>query len=179
MAKQGDIYMVSIPCSTGHEMCKDRPGVIISCDKVNALSGGTVLVAFTSTSPQYVGDPFIAPVRSTGAEANAIVYKLACVDVSRLKNKIASCTRAEMRGIFAAVVATIALDDYAVVDDVPEEQTKEDSAPSWRVLDLEKQVESLRKTTELYDRQRSVAETRLGVYQDVLHDILKRLIPNE
>lgn len=35
---RGEIYYVAIPYATGHEMEKDRPAIVVSCEELNRTS---------------------------------------------------------------------------------------------------------------------------------------------
>ena len=49
--RRGEIYWVDIPNAIGHELMKDRPAIIVSCDALNDNSP-VVQVVYCSASPQ-------------------------------------------------------------------------------------------------------------------------------
>lgn len=49
--KRGNIHYIDIPNAIGHEMMKDRPGVIISCDPMNYTSPVVSVVFLTGSRP--------------------------------------------------------------------------------------------------------------------------------
>lgn len=49
--RRGEIYWVDIPNAIGHELMKDRPAIIVSCDALNDNSP-VVQVVYCSASPK-------------------------------------------------------------------------------------------------------------------------------
>lgn len=110
--KRGEIYFISIPddTTTAHEIKYSRPGVIISCDDLNATLS-TVNVVFLST----------AAVRRSDIPANrhpaiyarkpsvAICEQITTVDQSRLGDFIGRVTDGELAGIEAAILHCLGL----------------------------------------------------------------------
>ena len=66
--QRGEIYYVRIPYSTGKEICKTRPGVVLSCPA--AAEDGCVSVVYTSASCSR-SSPFHVTLHSTPVESTA------------------------------------------------------------------------------------------------------------
>lgn len=45
--KRGGVYYIDNPTFTGHEMAKDRPAVVVSCDAMNCTSSVVSVVYMT------------------------------------------------------------------------------------------------------------------------------------
>lgn len=54
--RRGEIYWVDIPNAIGHELMKDRPAIIVSCDALNDNSP-VVQVVYCSASPKKEPEP--------------------------------------------------------------------------------------------------------------------------
>lgn len=49
--KRGGVYYIDNPTFTGHEMAKDRPAVVVSCDAMNCTSSVVSVVYMTGSKP--------------------------------------------------------------------------------------------------------------------------------
>ena len=58
---RGEIYYVAIPYATGHEMEKDRPAIVVSCEELNRTSP-CVAVVMCSASPKKELPEHITPL---------------------------------------------------------------------------------------------------------------------
>lgn len=106
--KRGEIYYVSIPYQTGTEMAKDRPGVVISADKVNATYGH-VMVCWLTSASNY-GRIERVTVRATGKLSAVICEQIATVDKSRVRDYLGTVSAKEMERIEAGIRDTLGLD---------------------------------------------------------------------
>lgn len=78
--RRGEIYWVDIPNAIGHELMKDRPAIIVSCDALNDNSP-VVQVVYCSASPKKELPEHIT-IRSTEQISTALcenVYTVAWV----------------------------------------------------------------------------------------------------
>lgn len=66
--RRGEIYWVDIPNAIGHELMKDRPAIIVSCDALNDNSP-VVQVVYCSASPKKELPEHIT-IRSTDGTAS-------------------------------------------------------------------------------------------------------------
>lgn len=110
--RRGDIYKVRIPYGTGHEMLKDRPAVVVSCDKLNETSP-CVEVVYCSTQtrrdlPEHV------TLRSTPRICTAMCEHVATIDKTRLIEYQGHTTEAELTQISIGRMVAEDLDSGAL-----------------------------------------------------------------
>ena len=72
--RRGEIYWVDIPNAIGHELMKDRPAIIVSCDALNDNSP-VVQVVYCSASPKKELPEHIT-IRSTEQISTALCEKV-------------------------------------------------------------------------------------------------------
>ena len=110
---RGDIYYVEIPNAIGHEMMKDRPAVVISCDAMNYTSTVVCVVYLTGSRP--ADTPYHVEVQSTRSVRHgssvALCEHIYTVDKSRVGKRLARCTEAEMEAIENGILLSLALGD--------------------------------------------------------------------
>lgn len=80
--RRGEIYWVDIPNAIGHELMKDRPAIIVSCDALNDNSP-VVQVVYCSASPKKELPEHIT-IRSTEQISTALCENVYTVDKSRV-----------------------------------------------------------------------------------------------
>lgn len=101
--KRGDIYYVTIPHATGHEMEKDRPAVVVSCNELNDTSPCVIVVfcsvATKSDLPEHV------TIRSTPKKSTAMCEHICTVDKSRLGTSLGRVTAQEIAQIDVGIIA--------------------------------------------------------------------------
>ena len=100
---RGDIVYVSIPHATGHEMMKDRPGVVVSCNELNS-SLPLVTVVMCSSSAQKAMLEHIS-IRSAPERCMALCEHIYTVDKSRVGRVIGHCTESELAAVDAGILA--------------------------------------------------------------------------
>ncbi|MHB1665588.1 MAG: type II toxin-antitoxin system PemK/MazF family toxin [bacterium] len=90
----GDIYLVEIPTSEGHEQQGLRPAIIVqTADDIDKVP--TVLIVPFTTQIKALNFPFTFVVNPDSANNLAsvsivLVFQLRAIDKKRLKNKIGS-----------------------------------------------------------------------------------------
>lgn len=92
--RRGEIYWVDIPNAIGHELMKDRPAIIVSCDALNDNSP-VVQVVYCSASPKKELPEHIT-IRSTEQISTALCENVYTVDKSRVGRYVGRCTKREM-----------------------------------------------------------------------------------
>lgn len=95
--KRGDIYLIRRRVTTGSEIAKARPAVIVSNDVLNATSG-VIEVVYLTTQPKK-NLPTHAPMHSTGVESTALCEQIDSVSTELVGSYCGTCTEEEMRGI--------------------------------------------------------------------------------
>ena len=95
--RRGEIYWVDIPNAIGHELMKDRPAIIVSCDALNDNSP-VVQVVYCSASPKKELPEHIT-IRSTEQISTALCENVYTVDKSRVGRFVGRCTRREMEQV--------------------------------------------------------------------------------
>ena len=111
--KRGDIVYVEIPYATGHEMMKDRPGVVVSNNAMN-YTGQVVSLVFL-TGSQQVERPYHVTVESARSArhgaSTALCEHIYTVDKSRLGKIMGRCTKEEMDAIDNGMLMSLDLGD--------------------------------------------------------------------
>lgn len=106
--RRGDIYIVkNNRPTTGHEMAKSRPAVIVSSDGLNSTSE-VVEVVYLTTQPKKEL-PTHASLNSTGRESTACCEQIDSVAVQRLGHYCGHVTDDEMDAIDTALLASLGL----------------------------------------------------------------------
>ena len=95
--RRGEIYWVDIPNAIGHELMKDRPAIIVSCDALNDNSP-VVQVVYCSASPKKELPEHIT-IRSTEQISTALCENVYTVDKSRVGRYVGRCTKREMEQV--------------------------------------------------------------------------------
>lgn len=94
--RRGEIYWVDIPNAIGHELMKDRPAIIVSCDALNDNSP-VVQVVYCSASPKKELPEHIT-IRSTEQISTALCENVYTVDKSRVGRFVRPCKPPGGRG---------------------------------------------------------------------------------
>ena len=108
--KRGDIFYVTIPYATGHEIEKDRPAIVVSCEELNRTSP-CVTVVMCSASPKKELPEHIT-IRTTPVVSTALCEHIYTVDKSRLGKFVGRCTKAEIAALDIGIMSALALGAY-------------------------------------------------------------------
>lgn len=108
--KRGEIFYVEIPYATGHEMEKDRPGIIVSCDELNKNSPVVAVVMCSASSKREL--PEHITIRSTPVQSTALCEHIYTVDRSRLDKWVGRCSKAEMAAVDIGIMSGLGLGAY-------------------------------------------------------------------
>lgn len=108
--KRGEIFYVEIPYATGHEMEKDRPGIIVSCDELNKNSPVVAVVMCTASSKREL--PEHITIRATPVQSTALCEHIYTVDRSRLGKWVGRCSKAEMAAVDIGIMSGLGLGAY-------------------------------------------------------------------
>lgn len=107
---RGEIYWVDIPNAIGHELMKDRPAIIVSCDTLNTNSP-VVQVVYCSASPKKELPEHIT-IRSTEQVSTALCENVYTVDKSRIGRYVGRCTKREMEQVDIGLLSGLGLAQY-------------------------------------------------------------------
>ena len=96
--ERGEIYWVKMGTGVGVEMNVTRPGLIVSCDKLNTTSDAAI-VAFLTTKEQRSGGWCVGPTMATGRESWVKCDQIQLVDKTRFTKYLGTVTPGEMREV--------------------------------------------------------------------------------
>jgi len=95
--KRGDIYWVNLNPSTGSEIRKRRPCVLIGATPVNEARRTVVVIPLSSVGKPR--PPLAVPVTCLGRKAVAVCDQIRAVDKSRLLEKAGEISREDLAEI--------------------------------------------------------------------------------
>ena len=83
--RRGDVQLVALEPTRGHEIRKTRPCVIVSPDELNAHLQTYIVAPLTTGSHAY---PFRVPCRFQGKAGHVVLDQIRTVDRQRLVRKL-------------------------------------------------------------------------------------------
>ncbi len=105
--KRGDIWWVEFDPALGSEIKKTRPAIIVSNDSANRHLARVIVVPLTSnTEHLYPGEAFIT---LSGKPSKAMADQIMTVDKKRLKTKIDTLSKSDLRDVEAAILVQLGL----------------------------------------------------------------------
>ena len=111
--RRGEIYLVALDPTVGHEIKKTRPALVIQNDVTNEYSGTTIVAPMTSTvrlplSPTHV---LIAEGAPSGLELTSVaqIEQIRTVDRRRLIKQIGHLDPKAIPQLDEAIVVTLGL----------------------------------------------------------------------
>jgi len=105
--KRGDVWWLEFDPAVGSEIKKTRPAVIVSNDAANRNLSRVVVVPLTSnTERQYPGEALIKVGQQS---SKAMADQIMAADKLRLKNRIGSLSKADVRAIEDAIKVHLGL----------------------------------------------------------------------
>ena len=104
---RGEVWWVEFDPAVGSDIRKTRPAVIVSNDSANRnLSRVVVLPLTSNTGQQYPGE---AVVIVGGQSSTAMADQIMTADKLRLKNHLATLSKADMLAVEDAIKVHLAL----------------------------------------------------------------------
>jgi len=105
--KRGDVWWVEFDPALGSEIKKTRPAIIVSNDSANRHLTRVIVVPLTSnTEHLYPGEAFIT---LSGKPSKAMADQIMTVDKKRLKTKIDTLSKSDLRDVEAAILVQLGL----------------------------------------------------------------------
>lgn len=99
--RRGEVWRVSFAGSSGGEVRKTRPAVIVSNDTANQHANRVQIVPLSSKTGKVY--PCEAMVRVAGVESKAMADQIMTVAKERLTDRLGSLAASEMHGIEKAM----------------------------------------------------------------------------
>lgn len=163
--KRGEVYFISIPHSTGHEMMKNRPGVVVSCPDKGSSSLVTVVLCSASASQDRRNHITLRTLRKLTV---AMCEHVCTIDCSRLGSYLGEVTASELQSIDIGLLSHLGLDLFsppprnAQSSDTPEPE--EPAAPDEPDEPVEEAVCG------------DTVAAELAVYKMLYNDLLTRML---
>ena len=105
--KRGDVWWVEFDPAPGSEIKKTRPAIIVSNDSANRHLARVIVVPLTSNTERlYPGEAFIT---LSGKPSKAMADQIMTVDKKRLKTKIDTLSKSDLRDVEAAILVQLGL----------------------------------------------------------------------
>ncbi len=105
--KRGDVSWVEFDPALGSEIKKTRPAIIVSNDSANRHLTRVIVVPLTSNTERlYPGE---ALVTLSDQPSKAMADQIMTVDKRRLKSKIATLTKSDLRDVEDAILVQLGL----------------------------------------------------------------------
>jgi mRNA interferase MazF len=109
--KRGEVWLVDFDPSTGAEIRKRRPAVVVSLDAIGRLPL-RIVVPITDWKPQYAGFPWFVPVPADPAnglakDSGADAFQVKSVSEARFVRRIEIVTPTQIDDIASAVALCV------------------------------------------------------------------------
>ena len=113
---RGDIFCIEQSARCGNEIKKDRPGIVVSAEHLNA-GESCVEVVFLTSQPKKEMNEHVK-ILSSGRESTALCEQINSISVSRLANYNGRITDEEMKAIDKALAASLGLNFVGDIEPV-------------------------------------------------------------
>ncbi len=110
--KRGDIWLVNLDPTIGHEIKKARPGIIIQNDLGNRYSPMTIIAPVTSQKLENIYHFEVLMTRRTSGlkkDSKALLNHLRAIDKTRLIRKLGRLERETLEQVDEAIKVSLGL----------------------------------------------------------------------
>jgi mRNA interferase MazF len=107
MVKRFDVVLVVLDPTSGHEIQKTRPCLVVSPDEMNHYLG-TVIVAPMTTKGTHL--PFRVECRFRGKRGRIVLDQIRAIDKARLVRKLGEITDRRIRREVLSILTTMFLE---------------------------------------------------------------------
>ena len=108
MALRGEVWWVNIDPTTGSEIAKTRPCVVLTSNALNQLRR-TVVVVPLSSAPN-AAPPILVPVRCDNRDVVAVTDQIRAVSKKRLDRRMDLLSAEDLRAVEEGVREILGLD---------------------------------------------------------------------
>jgi mRNA interferase MazF len=102
MVKRGEVYWVNLDPTTGTEIRKTRPALVISPDDMNAALPRVIVAPLTSKGRPLAYRP---EVKFAGKKARILLDQIRCIDKARLGGKLGEIDAARWHSVLLEMLA--------------------------------------------------------------------------
>lgn len=106
--RRGEIWIVNLDPTIGHEIKKSRPGLIIQNDIGNLHSPITIIAPITSKKIEFV-HPFEAEVKGLSKPSKALLNQIRAIDKNRLVKRIGKADKDTVLAVNEAIRISLGL----------------------------------------------------------------------
>ena len=103
--RRGDVYLVQLNPTRGHEIRKTRPCVVVSPDELNAHLQTFIVAPLTTGGHPY---PFRVPCRFAGKDGHVILDQVRVVDRERLTRRLGALGAPTLRSVLHVLLQMFA-----------------------------------------------------------------------
>ncbi|OYV70130.1 MAG: growth inhibitor PemK [Deltaproteobacteria bacterium 21-66-5] len=103
--RRGDVYLVQLNPTRGHEIRKTRPCVVVSPDELNAHLQTFIVAPLTTGGHPY---PFRVPCRFAGKDGHVILDQVRVVDRERLTRRLGALSAPTLRNVLHVLLQMFA-----------------------------------------------------------------------
>jgi len=100
VVKRGEVYLVALDPTVGHEIRKTRPALVISPDEMNAGLATAIIAPMTTRTHRY---PSRVPLTFAGKKGYVVLDQLRTVDRARLVRRIGQVSRSTLERALAVL----------------------------------------------------------------------------
>lgn len=173
--KRGEIRFIDIPYSFGHEMAKNRPGIILT-PPTEAMCCATVVYLTSVKSKNLM--PTHVTIHSTGTLSYAKCEHIYTVDVSRVKGLVGKCSDVELKRVESAVRYHLGLSRFG---EYQETVNRMDSEAAYEACmeeakALKHELDSLRRDNERYQAENLKLSTQKDMYKELYQQAIREAL---